>query len=428
MRKRTNIYYDQYSNKWSFSSRQSLNRRKVYWGASPVPMNLMRTSSPPKATSSLPMSARIEKRSSYYYLGPLLGILTTKGGKSPFAGNKKNFIDLSRTGKQHGAIVFVFTPDDVHWENNSIHGSMYDFKKRTWKRALFPLPNVVYNRVPTRKSEALTKVQSCITRLKSAQGVTLFNPHFFNKQELFTLLQNEESIRPYLPDTKQLQSKNSLLDMLNKHKSVYLKPTKGKAGAGIIKVAYNKEQQVYTINSQKGDTPKILKTRQFDQVWRWFQTNKYKSPYLIQQAINLHQIKHCPFDFRVLLQKNNTGQWEVTGIGTRVAGVDRITTHVPRGGRIENPTHVLNQLYPTSQASMISKKLKTLAITIAKALEGEYSYLGEMSMDIGLDTDSHLWFFEANSKPMKFDEPTIRSQSLKNIIGYAQYKTFGIKR
>jgi hypothetical protein len=47
--------------------------------------------------------------------------------------------------------------------------------------------------------------------------------------------------------------------------------------------------------------------------------------------------------------------------------------------------------------------------------------LGEMSMDLGVDRDGALWFFEANSKPMKFDEPHIRKKSLEQIIHYCMY-------
>ncbi|UUZ93289.1 YheC/YheD family protein [Paenibacillus sp. P25] len=44
-----------------------------------------------------------------------------------------------------------------------------------------------------------------------------------------------------------------------------------------------------------------------------------------------------------------------------------------------------------------------------------------MSMDLGVDTNGDLWFFEANSKPMKFDEPPIRKKSLENLIRYSLY-------
>lgn len=61
------------------------------------------------------------------------------------------------------------------------------------------------------------------------------------------------------------------------------------------------------------------------------------------------------------------------------------------------------------------------SLTIAQALNEEIKDLAEMSMDLGLTEDGKLWFFEANAKPEKFDEPTIRRLSLSNLIHYAQY-------
>jgi hypothetical protein len=47
--------------------------------------------------------------------------------------------------------------------------------------------------------------------------------------------------------------------------------------------------------------------------------------------------------------------------------------------------------------------------------------LGEMSLDLGVDTAGQMWFFEANSRPMKFDEPDIRKKSLERIVQYSQF-------
>jgi hypothetical protein len=44
-----------------------------------------------------------------------------------------------------------------------------------------------------------------------------------------------------------------------------------------------------------------------------------------------------------------------------------------------------------------------------------------MSMDLGVDTTGKLWFFEANSKPMKFDEPHIREKSLRRLVRFWKY-------
>ncbi|MNO08507.1 hypothetical protein D3C81_2311920 [compost metagenome] len=44
-----------------------------------------------------------------------------------------------------------------------------------------------------------------------------------------------------------------------------------------------------------------------------------------------------------------------------------------------------------------------------------------MYMHLGVDEEGGLWFFEANSRPMKFDEPAIRKLSLERIFQYCQH-------
>ena len=145
--------------------------------------------------------------------------------------------------------------------------------------------------------------------------------------------------------------------------------------------------------------------------------------YLVQKAIPLALHQQTPFDLRILVQKNRRGHWEVAGMGIRVAGRNRITTHVPQGGRIEQVDKILGHLFP-GNVEEIKEQVEQLALLTAHVLEEHYRRLGEFSLDMGLDQDGRLWLFEANAKPMKFDEEDIRQRSLFNLIDYAQYLTF----
>ena len=78
--------------------------------------------------------------------------------------------------------------------------------------------------------------------------------------------------------------------------------------------------------------------------------------------------------------------------------------------------------FGSDMTTLLLSRIKSSALLIAKQIEKESGFLlGEMSMDLGVDTDGRLWFFEANAKPMKFDEPHIRKKSLERIFQYSQY-------
>jgi hypothetical protein len=168
-----------------------------------------------------------------------------------------------------------------------------------------------------------------------------------------------------------------------------------------------------------------FKAYNVQQLWHKIRQQMIHSSYIIQQAINLAAVSTCPFDFRVLVQKNYRGLWKISGMGIRVAAdAESITTHVPRGGRIDSPQNVLKQAFPHQKPPRLKRRVHRLCIAIAKKLEQHQPLLGEMSIDVGLDRDGYPWVFEANAKPMKFDEPEIRKNQLKQVIRYAQFLTF----
>src|SRR5690606_8511114 len=140
--------------------------------------------------------------------------------------------------------------------------------------------------------------------------------------------------------------------------------------------------------------------------------------YIVQQAIPLLTYNGRPFDVRVLVQKDIRGTWKVSGIGIRVAGVGGITTHVPQGGKIVSVKQALYPHFGKNGTQNIVGNIQDTALKVANTIEQHFEHLGEMSMDIGITEQGQLWFFEANAKPMKFDEPNIRSTSLRRIIEY----------
>ena len=162
--------------------------------------------------------------------------------------------------------------------------------------------------------------------------------------------------------------------------------------------------------------PSILKLKE---KIREFSENE---DYIIQQGIRLAHLYNRPYDLRILMQKNGKGKWAITGIGARLAGVMSITTHVPRGGTIENPRRLLIASFNEAHARRIMERVKKSSLIIANQIErGSETELGELSLDLGVDNKARLWFFEANSKPMRFDEPLIRKKSLERIIHYSNF-------
>lgn len=352
----------------------------------------------------------------------VFAILTSSNEFGQIRGNRKNFIDLINVGSQMGFIVYVLPVERLSLKQTKQRGYVYQRSSKSWVQRLMPFPNIIYNRIPNREIERTSHVRSKLAACRKDPRITIFNPYFFNKWELFKWLK-ASTAKAYLPHTRRLSGPETLEKMLMRHQFLYLKPESGKAGKGIMMISHKPESTLpYRLNIQEKTSSTTYNCVNFNKLWARISLEIDKTPYIVQQGIQLATYRNRKFDLRALIQKNMVGQWEMTGLGARVAGSTSITTHVPRGGRIDEPSKLLAYAFNANESHSIVEKVSKAVVTIASQIEKHSKHrLGEMSMDIGIDTSGNVWFFEANSKPMKFDEPHIRQKSLQRIFQYSQY-------
>jgi hypothetical protein len=283
-------------------------------------------------------------------------------------------------------------------KKNVIIGWMYINEQ--WIKATFPYPNVMYNRISSPANEKKYEVKEAFKKMK-AEKIPYFNPCFFNKWEINQLLQQNETLQSFLPETILFQTKKEAASFLRKHKQIYIKPVYGNKGNGIFTL--KEKNNHYSIQSHRFKKAAIP----FDTCWRILKPCLQKEPYIFQKSVQLQTYNNCIFDFRVLAQKINN-IWGITGIGIRMAKKHGITTHVPKGGKI----FPLNSIIPPINLNIIN----TITANTATMLEEKYNKVKEFSMDIGRDKNDHYWIFEVNAKPMSFDEKIIQEKRMNNLM------------
>ncbi|MCL6637315.1 MAG: YheC/YheD family protein [Alicyclobacillus sp.] len=195
-----------------------------------------------------------------------------------------------------------------------------------------------------------------------------------------------------------------------------MKPATGSIGHGMIRIDRG-ETGGYWVSVLKNRRCQRWPAKSLQEVWRQVGVHRLRSRYVVQAAVPLIRWRGQPCDIRVLLQKGG-GQWQVVGKGVRVAGRGTITTHVPNGGSTARLQDVLQANF-NEKWEQVEEDLDVLCATCATVIDQYYhQQLGEMSMDIGIDPAGGLWFFEANAKPMRFDEPDIRQRSLIGVLNH----------
>lgn len=353
-------------------------------------------------------------------MGPLAAIMTDAFNRkrASFGSQDSFFRGLLNSMNQLHGWAYVFTPQDINWQKNRIWGYYLLPNKRSWQRSWFPFPDVCYNRYFKHSSSVPPDTPIAIARLQGR--VKTFNSHIGTKLKVHKQLSQETDIAAHLPDTRLFSSANQLNAMLNKYKAVYIKPVNGSQGQGIIKVSKkNKGYSVRTSFRQGESNYESLAG-----VMRAIKSASPSRQLIIQQAIRVIGKPH--FDFRLLIQKDRSSNWSVTGIAARIGTNTNITTNLHTGGHAVSLGHILEIRGLDSQhITAIQQDMEWLALRIAKSIARNARLIGELGLDFIVDHRGKVWFLEANPKPARASfgqiDKDLRIQTISRPMEYACY-------
>jgi len=332
------------------------------------------------------------------YNYPLVGIYASKGRKKDtFRGDITVFKSIQKEMKNFGAQSFVFTNDNIHADR--ISGYVYFEGYNRWGKVSFPFPDLIYNKISTRSEETSSEFQH-LYELYKQQEKPFFNPGFFNKWDCHLALSKQKNLEPYLPKTWIYTKEVDLDNLIYTYPSLYLKPVNGYKGSGIVRMM--KHDHHFTIQTKQEQL--MISTSELK---TWIENSLQSHSYIIQEEIETDKFDGCKYDLRVLCMYKKGG-YSIVGVGVRKAPKGSIVTHVPNGGEILS--------FQKVQDRCSIEQIDLLANQVGAILTEKFGFIGEFSMDIGVATDSSLYLFEINSKPMIFDENDIQQKRIVQLV------------
>lgn len=359
-------------------------------------------------------------------IGPVLGVLMSRvyrqNPEKPFGSNTGFCEELTAAGKIQGGIVFFFTPESLSSKTTSLQGWYWHGR---WRRRQFPVPNVIYNRLTSRRLENKPSVQQFFNHAKSRYNTSIFNEKFLDKTDVFSALQQDPTLHPFLPESHALKNYRMLQNMMRKYRTIFLKPARGSLGKGIIRITKLNRGFTLETNSMSG-----IKTRRFKSlplVFRSISGKLKASRYQIQQGLSLMQVNGRPVDFRALVQKNISGNWEITSIVARIAGNKHFVSNLARGGSLSSVQVAIRQsVLPNTTKKKLPQRLKHAALQLAKGIEQNMPYhYGELGVDLAVDQVGKVWLIEINSKPSKNDNTSLATgrirPSVRKVLHYCRF-------
>lgn len=332
------------------------------------------------------------------HVGPIIGIMTARKSNGTIAGNVSLFIKLQKKLISQNGISFIFTQDEIL--EHEIDGFIFIPEQNMWIKGKMPYPDLVYNRIPFRKSEQDKSFRDFILTLKEKK-IPFFNPSFIDKLDLYHHFQAHPTLRTYMPQTEHIQTKDHLLTFLMKYQSVYLKPANSAKGKGIFRIRLNDGSEILL----EGLTGSQIYSS-FQEFWDHWHSTLLEGNYIVQEEILSALILGKRFDFRILAHAEKDS-YTVTGVGIRQSQEQDLTTHIPNGGRLL-PYHLI-------QSKEHDEFIKNVVDYTGKTLTQKFGYFGEFSIDATVSSTGKYYIFEVNSKPMAFDEAEIEERKIAQL-------------
>ncbi|MBY0123097.1 YheC/YheD family protein [Bacillus sp. S/N-304-OC-R1] len=360
--------------------------------------------------------------------GPIIGLLTEieylENTQPHFRSIHSFCKEMHDVISQIGGFFYVFSFMD--YSDGTING--YYFDHDNWIKFSAPLPDVIYNRIHSRKLEASISFQKFKANMFE-NNIPIFNDQFLSKDIVHNLLAAEEYLHLYLPKTVSASEK-TIEDLMNQYDSIYIKPVHGSQGRNIIKVSRsNHVIQAELSTARKNEH--IHNFNSFDQFSKWISPFLKKRTYIAQQGVPLVKYKNNQLDFRILCHRNLHNSWMATSAVARISAEDQFVSNIARGGEIMKPIHVLSNLSSRKTAIQQLALMKELAVETSSIISQRMDGLiGELGIDIGVDDNEKLWIIEVNAKPSKnFEEHTNKIRpSSKALLQYCTYLAFSKKK
>lgn len=337
--------------------------------------------------------AKYEMESDTLVLGPIIGLLTDfqrNGELEPNFRSIHTFCEeLHLWVKENGGFFYVFS-----FEQFPQQGFYYENEK--WTLHDLPLPDVVYNRIHSRRLEKANAFQAFRNRLEQ-YNIPIFNDRFLSKWEVYEQLIQEKQLNTFIPETN-IFTEEILAEFLQKYNTVFIKPVHGSQGRNIIKIT-KEDDNHFHIQSTASNKTEINGYEALVEHLKIAQGSRIS---IIQQGIPLLTIDECNVDFRALCHKNLHDHWNTTSLVARISQKDEFVSNIARGGTVKKPLQALISCMKMKLAQEIIAQIKELAIETSTMIS-RYSpgITGELGIDIGVTSEGKLWLIEVNSKPSK---------------------------
>lgn len=324
---------------------------------------------------------------------------------------------------EEGARLYGLKPcyirlDDLHAHQVTVPAFIK--KGNVYRRVHIPVPRIIHNRALFFSTQEKEK----LNRIAETRSIVFNRWNRYSKLYIHSLLWADSEIRPHLAYTVSGTAENVRLMMKSYH-TLFIKPNSGSIGVGIMRITRvgNRWRFSYAVR-EKGR--KRWKNTLFTGALPEHLLKKLSARrFHIQEALPLATYRGNPFDLRVSVQKDVSGDWQVTGMVGKVAPAGRFLSNVGQGGKVYKLAHLLSE-YPYLEEKIVEQDIREFALRVVRRLEESIPGLADVGLDIGLTTEGLPLFIECNGRDQRYAFRNVHmlkewKATYANPMGYARY-------
>jgi len=336
----------------------------------------------------IPYEIRLSK--SKLIIGPVIGLYVSKKHGNIGPSRLRNYLIYLRFYELINGLIFIFALDGINADEQKIRGYYYCPREGedSWQEGWLPYPGVIYKRIDFPKS-----IEGQLTQV---MGDRIFNSPFFNKCDLWNWFSGDPVLGQYLPKTILVEDMAQFLDFISGYQKVYLKPVGGSMGKRVALLETH--NQFFKICYRKLGANCEESFQSLDKLMIFLKKFYHNRPFLVQHALELVTFNGSTVDFRVIVQRDDSGFWRLTTIIPRVGASGSVVNNISSGGNTVPFNKLMELLGFNPESSFrLYQRIKKLAINFALTLPSFGVHCGDLGIDIGLDGRNLLWLIEINN-------------------------------
>lgn len=310
-------------------------------------------------------------------IGPFIGLLIDYDSNSINKALDHLLDYLFHYRSIKGAII-AFSLDKVDPINHLIRGYLFNPKTKKWVEGTFPYPFAIF---------VVTKSigHQWIEHFQRVIGDKIFNDFHRNRWEILKTWKASLDVKNYLPESSLYEAPVDLYNFLKRFPNVTVSPLNSENHTPTKVVLKDKNSiAISTIKDVQN-----FKYYNRDQAYSIFRRFFQEGKAIVQESIDVTGYR--TIHFRVILVKNQTGQWQPMGMFSREKKSGTSSRDI--FPLVKFSKEQLKELLKLSdlRISLIYHEIIHIAIDTVKALEDENSHLANAAIDMIIGEIGDIW-------------------------------------